>query len=604
MTVRLVVRGLPVSGTESLQGYLLRLAQANGYRGLAAFRTVAAVPSSIGTKPFDLARLSRMTEVAEAGLSAIACWPTRPGSARTTFGPRATVLKADRSLGLAKVCRTCLAETGLLARLWDLRAVVACPRHGTLLRARCDACSRTLTWTRPGMFACACGTDLRQGSDDAAPEAAVAVARALDALHAGAGPDAPGGTLDLAAAARLVWFCGTHPPDAAGRRSRFLSRGDFHMAVQAVVAGAGPLLDWPTGLHGWISGRVGPSRDMTGQALHDLLASVATAFPDGTDVAAMGEFRQWFSGRWEGPPPRWNSAMRGTRPAHGLLPVATVARNAGANQKRLRGLVTGGRLPARRIAAGRRTITLIDPGDAEAALSVPVAGPVTGKQQARALGIGRSMRRRLYRLGLLAAAPLPGGPASVGALQAGAALEARIAAVASAAGPPPDAVSFVDLAARRQVASAEVLARALSGSLPIWLVAGGGPLLHRVLVRPSDAAVPDGSAATMSVREAAAALGVSVRMVPVLLGAGCLQGVAGKPGVPAARRSLGAAGVRAFSCHYALTRDVAARLGTSSRNAIASLERAGCVPVVRSDSAKGISAVWLASDARNVWKAG
>jgi len=94
-------------------------------------------------------------------------------------------------------------------------------------------------------------------------------------------------------------------------------------------------------------------------------------------------------------------------------------------------------------------------------------------------------------------------------------------------------------------------------------------------------------------RNAAKVLKLAQRMVPALLAAGCLT-----PGVSCAPsfRGITRASIELFQQRYRLSRDVAVIFGTSARGATRLLMSLGTQPVIPSNSARGISAVWRTDD--------
>ncbi len=592
---RLVVTGLPLMGEESLRGFLLRLSDANVMGGLAAFKRLAGLPSSLASRPCDLSRLSGVTGLDTGSLEALACWPVPGCDGETAIGPAARVLAGDRNLSLGKLCPDCLADRGSVRRVWELRAIVACSEHGTLLISRCPLCSRRLGWDRPGVFRCRCNADLRQAVAPRALPELVAVARRLGDLHDRmAGDDG----LDLRAAARLAWFCGSRDGARTLWRSRFLARPEPTEAAPIVAAGAEAFLDWPQGFHRWLSKVARPGEASQRAMLGDLPAAVAAAFPGGVGTSVLRQVKEWFAGCWNGPPPRWNSPFAGTGSASGLRPLAAAAREAGVQVAHARRIVAAGRVQTREVRTGSRTMSMVNPSELRSALAaenddaIPIAGA------AERLGVTGRMASRLVRLGLLRCA-VDGRLRRPGFLPADAVdgLERRLAAVASQDAPAPDATTLAAMSAARGVAIAELLRRALDGSFPIWWQAGSGALLSRVRLRAADVLRGGEGGRTLAAREAAAALGVNARMVPVLVNAGCLVRPNAPPrrgGPPLAR--VCAASVEQFRSRFAFTRDVSARLVTSDRAALGALVQAGFCPVVASDPPRGISAVWRASD--------
>lgn len=64
-----------------------------------------------------------------------------------------------------QLCSRCIAETGVIKKIWDLRSVTACPLHGILLSDRCEQCGKQISWNRPSIFSCTCKFDFRRSKE-------------------------------------------------------------------------------------------------------------------------------------------------------------------------------------------------------------------------------------------------------------------------------------------------------------------------------------------------------------------------------------------------------------------------------------------------------
>jgi hypothetical protein len=163
---------------ESFAGYLLRLAEANGYAGIGGILLAAGLPTSrklqgdllnVRANGSQLSRLARMAVGQTDHLS---------GFQIKLF--RASSLSADNTVDaawidecrvsrdalmsdIASICGACLAECGFARQEWDLGPITVCTRHQVMLCDRCYACAAPITWNRHVLTACdACGGDLRQ----------------------------------------------------------------------------------------------------------------------------------------------------------------------------------------------------------------------------------------------------------------------------------------------------------------------------------------------------------------------------------------------------------------------------------------------------------
>lgn len=55
------------------------------------------------------------------------------------------------------LCLACIDEYGYIRSFWDLKMVVACPRHRCWLLEKCPSCNNTITWERIKGIRCLCG---------------------------------------------------------------------------------------------------------------------------------------------------------------------------------------------------------------------------------------------------------------------------------------------------------------------------------------------------------------------------------------------------------------------------------------------------------------
>ena len=175
---------------------------------------------------------------------------------------------------------------------------------------------------------------------------------------------------------------------------------------------------------------------------------------------------------------------------------------------------------AGRWAAG--TMRRIRPEEVDRAVEA-AAAMLDARSASKVVGISEGMIERLGRAGVLRAEAVSvGGRRTMRygrpTLEA---FAARLAGVATEGGGPADPVRLTDLAARRQVSTLTVLDRVLEGDLRCFRVPadGDGRILAAFAVSAEEALLAPGrEIGGVSVREAAKAIGVNVRMVPILVG--------------------------------------------------------------------------------------
>lgn len=175
---------------ESLFGYALRLAEANGYPTPGYFMSPGRVQLQVSKNTgVDAIRLAAGLD--DAQIDRLRSSSVEDGTRYgRLLGQRVSIYDLD--LIHPKICPDCIAENGHVEALWDLAWIAACPGHGRELIDRCPHCSSILTWSRPELLKCRHGHDLRDAGRIEASEASVQIATMMSRkLYAGL-PEFPG----------------------------------------------------------------------------------------------------------------------------------------------------------------------------------------------------------------------------------------------------------------------------------------------------------------------------------------------------------------------------------------------------------------------------
>ena len=150
----------PVKFGESLPGYLIRMAETNGY-AKASWLTHAIGLDT--TKISEIGLSNRLPELSQLlgadhkQLESIACIHTGAGNETELIFPPGHVLpRYCVDIRQYRACPKCLEEKGYIESLWSLKSVVACPEHGLPLRSDCSQCGKKLSKTRGSVMPCAC----------------------------------------------------------------------------------------------------------------------------------------------------------------------------------------------------------------------------------------------------------------------------------------------------------------------------------------------------------------------------------------------------------------------------------------------------------------
>lgn len=62
-------------------------------------------------------------------------------------------------LSRPQICARCLVEQRYASAIWDISMVTSCPLHAIQLIDHCPGCRRCISWRRPDLWTCHCGTD-------------------------------------------------------------------------------------------------------------------------------------------------------------------------------------------------------------------------------------------------------------------------------------------------------------------------------------------------------------------------------------------------------------------------------------------------------------
>lgn len=163
-------RNLPIKTGESLPGYLLRLAEANGYAGIRhlllatdLWESTSGYSFRLRTRPELLTTLGRMAIGDPRHLENHDAKELKKSAA---FIFRGCTIDTDAILhDRAQVCPLCLGEDGIVKEEFELATVTVCSTHRVQLIDECPACRHPLDWKRSHLMACErCGADFRSNT--------------------------------------------------------------------------------------------------------------------------------------------------------------------------------------------------------------------------------------------------------------------------------------------------------------------------------------------------------------------------------------------------------------------------------------------------------
>jgi hypothetical protein len=151
-----LVRHPPPNPTESLFGYVLRLAEENGYRSPYSVLVLMGVGKhQLRNLRLPLRELARIAHRELCDLERIAYQYSDPPHYRILDHP--VGLPDLKRLGRVSLCPECVQSAGFVEAHWDLELMIGCPVHRCRLLSRCPKCHLGLRRMRPGQLECNCG---------------------------------------------------------------------------------------------------------------------------------------------------------------------------------------------------------------------------------------------------------------------------------------------------------------------------------------------------------------------------------------------------------------------------------------------------------------
>ncbi len=159
----------PPERLESLTGYMIRLAEANGIRSVHAFTTLAQLYRGLSHKHADHPLLSfgDLPTAAACSREALLATTFHPLGRRFGLSPRPQSVGQFLSQALAparRYCPLCLADHPYYPLTWRFVTLAGCAPHRCRLRDRCGRCGGMIPFLASPLkigFCPRCGQDLR-----------------------------------------------------------------------------------------------------------------------------------------------------------------------------------------------------------------------------------------------------------------------------------------------------------------------------------------------------------------------------------------------------------------------------------------------------------
>lgn len=148
----------PIAG-ESLRGYLVRLADLNGYETIHWLGSRHGGRAIALGEKLSIERVAALTEVSISSLQNMSYRSNGPNQHKFLGS---TVCRRLLQLERFKFCPLCISEAPFHRAFWDLTITQVCPTHRCALLSRCPRCSAKLNWRRASISHCRCGMDFRE----------------------------------------------------------------------------------------------------------------------------------------------------------------------------------------------------------------------------------------------------------------------------------------------------------------------------------------------------------------------------------------------------------------------------------------------------------
>src|SRR5665213_3493478 len=175
MSTPLLVRHLAPYPTESLVGYVLRLAEENGYDSPWSVYSLAGLKQNeIRTTGFKLEKLAAIVSRPASILNGIGYSAplNQPRWARLLGH---SLVPTDLNIVNPGLCPRCVADKGFIEAYWHLALMVGCPVHECMPALCCPRCGKRLRLFRPGLLECGCGGNLLECKLHSLPKADAAL---------------------------------------------------------------------------------------------------------------------------------------------------------------------------------------------------------------------------------------------------------------------------------------------------------------------------------------------------------------------------------------------------------------------------------------------
>lgn len=414
MVPTLLHRPQPFSD-ESLSGYLLRVAELNGFATAKWISELASLRRKFAVVRQDMQPMAELLGIDVAELERRCYWPADWAGDRQMhlFNGEAIHVRA-LNLGRPRICPDCLKASPHARQSWDLALSAVCPDHQRVLLDACPECGSVLSWNRSAVCLCHhCGHDLRDAKVRAADADAVALTSLLHrqaGLRNGKTPkdfSAEAAELPLAALIKVTLLVGATAKNlnSIGGHWPCAWLNAAEMA-DLVRQAAQTFKGWPSAFHDVLAQARKWRADGAGMGLeHDFRGLYRALYKDFREAHfdfLRQAFEGYVTGQWDGGVLGGkNSRLAdGARQSRMFTTKGAVARILGTRPETVEQLIPSNKLQAVVLPAGKRRFTLIA-RDSVDGFRAEEAGLVDMETLAAMLGISKHPAASLVRAGMI-----------------------------------------------------------------------------------------------------------------------------------------------------------------------------------------------------------
>jgi hypothetical protein len=170
VVVQRLLRTLKPKADESLTGYILRLAETNGYDSPIWIMNLASIHSGLiianySFKPTSSESFRLLANLGGSTIEELASITYQPTGERFDYYYLFFGNPVHRSFirpRHPRVCPECLREAAYCRRVWEFTLITVCPVHKCMLIDECPKCERQIRWVRSSVSRCQCKFDWRK----------------------------------------------------------------------------------------------------------------------------------------------------------------------------------------------------------------------------------------------------------------------------------------------------------------------------------------------------------------------------------------------------------------------------------------------------------